>query len=68
MHIKIDVIKAEWERVSASVDMLHDVVYDGQIDSGFDALPKAERVAIIGLLNNAIDYRNALSEYMKWFS
>ena len=48
---------------------LHDYVYDGKVygDKGFDDLPKAERVAIIGILNDATNLKNSLSSYLQWF-
>lgn len=68
MFISKGQIEHEYTKVSESVTFLHDIVYDGLVGSGFDALPKAERVAVIGLLNDAINYRNALSNYLNWFN
>lgn len=67
MFISKGQIEHEYTKASESVTFLHDIVYDGLVDSGFDALPKGERVAVIGLLNDAINYRNALSNYLRWF-
>lgn len=67
MYISKGQVEHELTKAQESVNFLHDIVYDGHIDCGFDALPKAERVAVIGLLNDAINYRNSLSNYMKWF-
>lgn len=48
---------------------LHDYVYDGKIrqEGGFNAIPKAEQVAIIGLLNDAAHLKDSLSNYLHWF-
>lgn len=69
MFINKGQIEHEYTKASESVAFLHDLVYDGNIygDKGFDELPKAERVAIIGMLNDAIHYRNSLGSYMNWF-
>lgn len=67
MFINKGQVEHEYYKAYESVAFLHDIVYDGHVDSGFDALPKAEKVAIIGLLNDAVNYRNALSNYLNWF-
>lgn len=68
MYISKGQIQHELTKVQESVDFLHSLVYDEHIDSGFAALPKAEQVALIGLLHDAVAYRGALSNYMKWFN
>ena len=69
MFINKGQIEHEYTKASESVTFLHDIVYDGKVygDKGFDDLPKAERVAIIGLLNDASNYRNSLGLYLNWF-
>ena len=69
MFINKGQVEHEYTKVYESVTFLHDIVYDGKVqgDGGFDDLPKAERVAIIGLLNDAIQYRNSLGLYLNWF-
>lgn len=67
MHINKGQVLHELTKAEESVTFLHDIVYDGHVDRGFDALHKAEKVAIIGLLNDAVNYRNALSNYLSWF-
>lgn len=69
MFINKGQIEHEYTKASESVTFLHDIVYDGKVygDKGFDDLPKYERVAIIGLLNDAINYRNSLGLYLNWF-
>ena len=69
MFINKGQVEHEYTKASESVTFLHDIVYDGKVygDKGFDDLPKAERVAIIALLNDAINYRNSLGLYLNWF-
>lgn len=48
---------------------LYNIVWEnqeGQSDH-FDNLPKAQRVALIGLLNNAVNLVQSLSMYESWF-
>lgn len=33
----------------------------------FDTLPKAEQVALVGLLNDANRFKNSLTMYISWF-
>lgn len=67
MYINKGQIQHELTKAQESVDLIHGIVYDGHIDRGFTALPKAEQVAIIGLLHDAVAYRNSLSCYLNWF-
>ena len=67
MYINKGQIQHELTKAQESVDFLHGIVYDGHIDRGFAALPKAEQIAIIGLLHDAVAYLNSLTNYMKWF-
>lgn len=69
MFINKGQIEHEYTKAYESVTFLHDIVYDGKVygDKGFDDLPKAERIAIIGLLNDAINYKNSLGQYLNWF-
>jgi hypothetical protein len=67
MYINKGQIQNEYTKAQESVEFLHSLVYDGHIDCGFAALPKAEQIAIIGLLHDAVAYRNSLSSYMNWF-
>ena len=67
MYISKGQIQHELTKAQESVDFIHSLVYDGHIDRGFAALPKAEQIAIIGLLHDAVAYRNSLSSYMNWF-
>lgn len=67
MYISKGQVEHELTKAQESVDFLHGLIYDGHIDSGFAALPKAEQIAIIGLFHDTVAYRNSLSNYMKWF-
>jgi hypothetical protein len=67
MYISKGQIQHELTKAQESVDFIHSLVYDGHIDCGFAALPKAEQIAIIGLLHDAVAYRNSLYSYMNWF-
>ena len=48
-----------------------DIVYEpqeGDMPNHFDNLPKAERVAIIGLLNDINHLVNSVTRYESWFN
>ena len=67
MYINKGQIQHEYTKAQESVEFLHSLVYDGHIDRGFAVLPKAEQIAVIGLLHDAVNYRNSLAAYMNWF-
>lgn len=51
-------------------DKLYDIVWEPQDPTRknhFDTLPKAEQVALIGLLNDANRLRTSLAMYNNWF-
>ena len=47
----------------------HDIVWEGQEmqENHFDNIPKAERVAIIGILNSVVQLKEMLQLYESWF-
>lgn len=51
-------------------DKLWNIVYEsqeGDFKNHFDNLPKAERVAIIGILNDAVRLSSSVGQYQHWF-
>lgn len=51
-------------------DILYNIVWEpqeGDFDNHFDNLPKVEKVAIIGLLNDANKLSNSATSYAHWF-
>ena len=67
MHIEKKEIEDMLYDVHLIHTKLHDAVYDGRIDTGFNAIQKTEQVAIIGLLNEASHLKDSLSNYLHWF-
>lgn len=52
-------------------DKLHNIVYEpqeGNFKNHFDNLHKAEKVAIIGILNDASRLASSIANYQSWFS
>ena len=63
-------IESIYEQVDSLSDKLYNIVWEPQDLAGknhFNTLPKEERVALIGLLNDAYRFRNSLSMYISWF-
>ena len=51
-------------------DKLWNIVYEsqeGDFKNHFDNLPKAEKVAIIGILNDASRLASSIANYQHWF-
>ena len=51
-------------------DKLWNIVYEPQesdFKNHFDNIPKAERVAIIGILNDAVRLSSSVGQYQHWF-
>ena len=69
MHIEKKEIEDMLFDVHIIHTKLHDAVFDGKVrqDGGFSDIPKAEQVAIIGLLNEASHLKDSLSNYLHWF-
>ena len=58
------------KQVNSICDKLYDIVWEPQDLAGkklFNVLPKEERVALIGLLNDADRFRNSFTMYIDWF-
>ena len=65
-----EVIESIYKQVNSICDKLYDIVWEPQDLAGknhFNTLPKEERVALIGLLNDADRFRNSFTMYISWF-
>ena len=63
-------IESIYKQVNSICDKLYDIVWEPQDPAGkksFNVLPKEERVALIGLLNDADRFRNSFTMYIDWF-
>ena len=63
-------IESIYKQVNSICDKLYDIVWEPQDLAGknhFNVLPKDERVALIGLLNDADRFRNSFFMYISWF-
>lgn len=63
-------IESIYEQVDILHDKLYDIVWEPQEPSRknhFDTLPKAEQVALVGLLSDANRLKNSLAMYTSWF-
>ena len=63
-------IESIYKQVNSICDKLYDIVWEPQDLAGkksFNVLPKEERVALIGLLNDANRFRNSFTMYISWF-
>ena len=60
-------IESIYEEVDSLSDKLYNIVWEPTRKNHFDTLPKGERVALVGLLNDACRFRNSLSMYISWF-
>lgn len=63
-------IESIYEQVDSLCDKLYNVVWEPQDPTRknhFDTLPKAEQVALVGLLNDANRFKNSLTMYISWF-
>ena len=63
-------IESIYKQVNSICDKLYDIVWEPQDLAGkksFNVLPKEERVALIGLLNDADRFRNSFTMYISWF-
>ena len=64
------VIESIYKQVNSICDKLYDIVWEPQDLAGknhFNTLPKEERAALIGLLNDADRFRNSFTMYISWF-
>ena len=65
-----ELIESIYKQVNSICDKLYDIVWEPQDLAGknhFNTLPKEERVALIGLLNDADRFRNSFTMYISWF-
>ena len=63
-------IESIYKQVNSICDKLYDIVWEPQDlaeKKSFNILPKEERVALIGLLNDADRFRNSFTMYISWF-
>ena len=63
-------IESIYKQVNSICDKLYDIVWEPQDLAGknhFNTLPKEERVALIGLLNDANRFKNSFTMYISWF-
>lgn len=60
-------IESIYKQVDSLCDKLHNIVWEPTRKNHFDTLPKAEQVALIGLLNDANRFKNSLTMYISWF-
>ncbi len=70
MKLDEEQLKKDIETVVDMVERYHNVVWEPQEmqKDHFDLIPKAERVAIIGILNDLIQLKGSLQQYEHWFS
>lgn len=59
-------IESIYEQVDILHDKLYDIVWEPQ-EPSIDTLPKAEQVALVGLLSDANRLKNSLAMYTSWF-
>lgn len=62
-------IESIYEQVDILCDKLYNIVWEPQnptIKNHFDTLPKAEQVALIGLLSDANRFKSSLAMYTSW--
>lgn len=70
--------KERYDKICELVDItseirekIWDIVYEpqeGDPKNHFDSLQKAERVAIIGILNDAVRLASSIANYEHWFN
>ena len=50
-------------------DSIYDIVWESQEGQPehFDTLPKAQKVALTGILNDALHLTQSLTSYQQWF-
>ena len=63
-------IESIYKQVNSICDKLYDIVWEPPNlveKKSFNVLPKEERVALIGLLNDADRFRNSFTMYIDWF-
>lgn len=69
--------KERYDKICELVDVVDDIkdklwnivweAQEGNFKDHFDNLQKAERVAIIGILNDAVRLSSSVGQYQHWF-
>lgn len=69
--------KERYDKICELVDVVDDIkdklwnivweAQEGNFKDHFDNLQKAERVAIIGILNDAVRLSSSIGQYQHWF-
>ena len=65
-----EVIESIYKQINSICDKLYDIVWEPKDlaeKKSFNVLPKEERAALIGLLNDADRFRNSFTMYISWF-
>lgn len=70
MKLSKEQLKKDIDTILDMTERYHNVVWEPQEmqEDHFDLIPKAERVAIIGLYNDLVTLKNALLQYEHWFN
>lgn len=67
---RINKIKEAQTKASEIRLLLHDIVWESQEgqEEHFYKLNKAEKIALIGVFNDAVALGNSISSYLQWFT
>lgn len=64
-----NLIGSIYKQIDDIKSKLYNIVWEEPTTKNtFDSLPKAERIALIGLLNDACKFKESLAMYTSWFS
>lgn len=63
------IINAAAEQAITLKNALYDIVWESQEGQPehFDTLPKAQKIALIGIFNDAVQLTQSLTMYQQWF-
>ena len=66
---RLDKLNQVCELSATIKDILYGIVWENQEgqEDHFDRLTKSEQVALIGLLNNAVNLNQSTTSYKNWF-
>ena len=66
---RIKIINDAAETAIKLKDSIYDIVWESQEGQPehFDTLPKAQKVALTGILNDALHLTQSLTVYQQWF-
>ena len=66
---RINKIKEAQTKASEVKYLLNSIVWENQEGQAehFDMLNKAEKIALIGIFNDAVDLDNSINSYLHWF-